>query len=74
MFLRELTCAGHTRRFSISERSETGWVVRDEQDEQILKKVCYKDWHRVERALRMFNLLADDLEMRGWRLARSSVT
>jgi hypothetical protein len=34
MFVKELTQAGHTRRFSISERSEMGWEVRDVQDDR----------------------------------------
>jgi hypothetical protein len=67
MFVKELTQAGHTRRFSISERRETGWEVRDVQDDRVLKQVCYTDWHRVERAQQVFNLLIDDLESRGWQ-------
>lgn len=70
MFVKELTQAGHTRRLSISERGETGWEVRDVQDDRVLRQVCYTDWHRVERAIQMFNLLADDLESRGWASTR----
>jgi hypothetical protein len=40
--------------------------VRDVQDEQVLKQVCYTDWHRVERAQQMFNVLIEELEGRGW--------
>ena len=43
-----------------------GWEVRDEQDDRVLKQVCYTDWHRVERALNMFNLQIGELEGRGW--------
>jgi len=66
MFVKELTQAGHTRRFSITERGATGWEVRDVQDDRVLKQICYTDWHRVERAQQVFNLLIDDLESRGW--------
>ena len=69
MFVKELTQAGHRRRFSISDRRESGWEVRDVQDEQVLKQVCYTDWHRVERALQIFTLVIDDLEERGWQTA-----
>jgi hypothetical protein len=66
MFTKELTHAGHRRRFSISSRGEAGWEVRDVQDEQVLKQVCYTDWHRVERAQQIFNILIDELEHDGW--------
>jgi hypothetical protein len=66
MFTKELTHAGHRRRFSIASKGEAGWVVRDVQDEQVLKEVCYTDWHRVERAQQMFNILIDELENDGW--------
>ncbi|HTM27530.1 MAG TPA: hypothetical protein VL225_20175 [Vicinamibacterales bacterium] len=66
MFVKELQQAGHTRRFSIKKKGETGWEVRDVQDDRVLKQVCYTDWHRVERAAQMFNILIDDLESLGW--------
>jgi hypothetical protein len=66
MFTKELTHAGHRRRFSISPRGESGWEVRDVSDEKVLKDVCYTDWHRVERAQQVFNLLIDELENDGW--------
>jgi hypothetical protein len=66
MFTKELTHAGHRRRFSISSRGESGWEVRDVQDEQVLKQVWYTDWHRVERAQQMFTILAEELENDGW--------
>ena len=66
MFTKELTNAGHRRRFSISSRGDAGWEVRDVQDEQVLKQICYTDWHRVERAQQMFNLIIDELENDGW--------
>jgi hypothetical protein len=66
MFTKELTHDGHRRRFSIASGGEAGWVVRDVHDEQVLKEVCYTDWHRVERAQQMFNLLIDELENDGW--------
>jgi hypothetical protein len=66
MFVKELQQAGHTRHFSIKKKGETGWEVRDVQDDRVLKQVCYTDWHRVERAAQMFNILIDDLESLGW--------
>jgi hypothetical protein len=68
MFIKELTQAGHRRRFSISERGKTGWEVRDVQDDKVLKQVHYTDWHRVERAQQMFNVMIEELESRGWAI------
>jgi hypothetical protein len=66
MFAKELRCAGHIRRFSIRDAGPSGWEVRDEHDNRVLKHVHYTDWHRVERALSMFTLQIDDLESNGW--------
>lgn len=66
MFEKELSQAGHTRRFSINKTREDGWEVRDEHDDCVLKRVRYTDWHRVERALELFTQQIDDLERRGW--------
>ena len=66
MFAKELSRAGHTRKFSIKALGPAGWEVRDEQDDRVLKHVRYNDWHRVERALNMFNLQIDELENAGW--------
>jgi hypothetical protein len=68
MFAKELRQEGHTRKFSIKERGRDGWEVREEQDDRVLKQVCYTDWHRVERALTIFNLQIDELETRGWAI------
>jgi hypothetical protein len=66
MFAKKLYRAGHTRKFSISDMGTAGWEVRDEQDDRVLKAVRYTDWHRVERAMNMFNLQIDELESSGW--------
>ena len=66
MFAKELRRGGHTRTFSIRDAGASGWEVRDQQDDRVLKHVHYSDWHRVERALNMFTLQIDDLESNGW--------
>ena len=66
MYNKELRFAGHVRRFLISGQGRDGWEVREEQDERVVKQVRYTDWHRVERALGMFNLEIVELESRGW--------
>jgi hypothetical protein len=67
MFEKELTNAGHVRRFSIGEAGE-GWEVRVEQDSTVVRRVHYTDWHRVERALRRLAREVSDLEDIGWNV------
>ena len=66
MFSKELRFAGHVKRFLISGIGRDGWEVREEQDERVIKQIRYTDWHRVERALSMFNLEIGELEDQGW--------
>jgi len=67
MFAKELTQAGHTRRFTISEAGKVGWEVRVEQDSEVVHRVCYTDWHRVERAVLRMSMQVSELEESGWR-------
>ena len=67
MFAKELTQAGHTKRFTISEASGEGWEVCVEQDSQVVRRVHYTDWHRVERAVLIMSLQVSELEDSGWR-------
>ena len=67
MFAKALTHDGHVRRFSISDAGQDGWEVRIEQDAAIIRRLCYTDWHRVERALGAMELEVMALERSGWR-------
>jgi hypothetical protein len=53
------------RRFTI-RHVRPGWEVTDQSDHEILKQVIYKDWHRVERAIAMFEQEEATLEASGW--------
>ena len=66
LFSKELRFAGHVRRFLINRLGREGWEVLEEQDRQVVKKVHYTDWHRVERALSLFNMEIGQLESEGW--------
>ena len=68
MFSKELTYAGHIRRFTIREASGSGWEVREERGSRVVRRVRYDDWHRVERALFTMRLQVMELEENGWRL------
>lgn len=66
MFAKELRQAGHTKRFTIDAGND-GWEVRVEQDSHVVHRVCYTDWHRVERAAQLMALEVSELEESGWR-------
>lgn len=67
MFERLLIHEGHTRRFVIETGALEGWVVKEELDSQVLNRSRYRDWHRVEQAVRLKISL---LEREGWAIAR----
>jgi hypothetical protein len=43
------------RRCTVT-RTTHGWDVREEDGSRIVRHATYTDWHRVERALAIFNL------------------
>lgn len=55
MLMREYIAAGHLNRFTI-RRVRAGWDVREERDDQIVRRANYTDWHRVERAIQAFEM------------------
>jgi hypothetical protein len=66
MFSITLRKAEQTRRYSISSLSRSGWEVTFERDGET-RHVVYDDWHRVERALAMFQLEVSELTEHGWQ-------
>ena len=60
MLTREFVQDGHTKRVIVT-RSEAGWAVREEQDDRVVRDIKYTDWHRVERAIQMFELSNQDV-------------
>lgn len=68
MFTKELTRSGHSRRF-IADNNEAGqgWEVRIEQDSEVVQRMRYTDWHRVERALTLIEREVSELEDLGWQ-------
>lgn len=67
MFTKELTHGGHIRRFTVRDAGPCGWEVRIEEDAAVVQRLCYTDWHRVERALSAMALEVETLECNGWR-------
>ena len=68
MFDVSLRSADHVRRYAISTLS-TGWEVRIEEDRRISRLDVYRDWHRVERTLALFEREVGSLTANGWRVA-----
>jgi hypothetical protein len=65
MYARTLRNAAHVRKFTITTGG-TGWEVREEQDSRLIRRICYDDWHRVERAKKTFAEEALALQRSGW--------
>ena len=72
MFALSLLRAEHVRHYSISPVAPSGWEVRCEEDETVQRLDHYEDWHRVERALKLFEREVSMLAERGWRIAPAS--
>ena len=68
MFSRELSNAGHTRRFTVRNRQRDGWELLIEDDDVVVRQTTMHDWHRVERALNAIDRETDELTSVGWML------
>lgn len=55
METRERTLSGHTDRLTVTKTDE-GWEVRETHDRTVERVPQYSDWHRVERAMQVFDL------------------
>lgn len=67
-FHKSLRKAEHIRRYSITPGA-AGWEVREERDSRVVRHQHYQDWHRVERAERVFSIEIASLREQGWREA-----
>ena len=68
MFHLSLQCADHVRRYSITQARPFGWEVKLEEDREVRRNDLYLDWHRVERAMALFELEVLQLTASGWHL------
>jgi hypothetical protein len=65
MFARALHKDQHKKRFSIVQTGRF-WEVLEEQDSLVVRRMVYDDWHRVERAKRVFTQEVASLCQAGW--------
>ena len=66
MYTRLLRKSEHTRKFTVSHDYQEGWRVSEEEDSRLVLSLHYRDWHRVERAIKMFGDKARTLRECGW--------
>ena len=62
MLTREYTSAGHVNRITLT-KSRSGWEIREERDDTVVKRANYSDWHRVERAIQVFEVRGRDVSV-----------
>lgn len=65
MLERYLVNQDHVRHLIVTH-DVTGWDVREEEDAVLIHRTHHDDWHRVERAVQLFDQAAIALENDGW--------
>jgi hypothetical protein len=73
MFSRELFLSGHSRRFTLSAAPAEGWEMRVEEDDRLVRRAHFSDWHRVERALNAVQREVRALQDRGWQMGSGAL-
>jgi hypothetical protein len=58
----------HTRCYSVRSSTSDGWEVSLEEDCAVSRRVRYRDWHRVERAMALLEREIADLATQGWEV------
>ena len=71
MFAISLQRGGHVRRYSVRSSVSAGWEVSLEEDRAVSRRVRYRDWHRVERAMALLEREIADLATQGWEVQSS---
>jgi hypothetical protein len=66
IFLKQLRSQDHTRAFVVGHADEHGWEIREEEDNQVVRRTWLHDWHRVENAILRFMAEAVQLRSAGW--------
>jgi hypothetical protein len=72
MFSREFTLADRSRRFTVAAADGGGWELRVTEDRTLVRRQCYSDWHRLERAMSAIQREMSDLVAKGWRVTDRS--
>jgi len=64
-----LVRADHSRSFHIRSARAAGWEAAEQEDQRIVERQHYTDWHRVEQTLVRFAREIAELREQGWREA-----
>ena len=56
------------RRCSVSAASAKGWEVVRQEDQELVTRTRYHDWHRVERSIALFDREINELLAQGWKV------
>ena len=66
MYTRLLLKSTHAKKFTVRCDDTAGWEISEEEDSRVVVCVRYRDWHRVERAMKLFATKATWLVKNGW--------
>ncbi|MSO56006.1 MAG: hypothetical protein EXQ55_03660 [Acidobacteria bacterium] len=66
IYARRLFSDWRTRGVVIDHVNELGWEISEEKDNQVVKRLWLRDWHRVENTMMRFTFTAMELERAGW--------
>jgi len=53
--------SGHVER-AVVTRTSKGWDFREEHDDRVVRERTFTDWHRVERAMQLFERRNDEAD------------
>ena len=66
IFAKRFRSQDHTRSFVVDNADARGWEVREEQDNEVVRRAWLHDWRHVENAMMRFGLEAMQLQNAGW--------
>jgi hypothetical protein len=66
VFSKTLVRSRHVRYFEIDALPASGWIASEREDERVVQQRRYTDWHRVERAAKIFMREVANLRRQGW--------
>ena len=66
IFAKGFRSANHTKTFVVDEATDSGWQVREEEDNRVVRTTWVHDWHRVENAIMRFVIEGMQLQRAGW--------
>jgi hypothetical protein len=67
IFRKTLVRAFHVRSFEITVDAVAGWEIFEREDERVVCRQRYTDWHRVERVAQRLSRVVADLQRDGWQ-------